>query len=79
MKLSDKEKAAVSALAESEGWRIIEGLAAEVLASHTRRLQVEEFQSLADIARLQGEITGMTRVLELVNNRAGKKGVQKQW
>lgn len=74
MKLTDKQKAAVSALGESEGWRIIEGFVNEVLASHSRRLQVEEFQTLADVARLQGEITGMSRVLDLVKNRGQRKG-----
>ncbi len=73
MKLTDKEKQAVAALAESEGWRIIEGLLNEVLASHVRRLQVERFTDLAEIARLQGEITGMTRVLDFVNNRQDQK------
>ena len=73
MKLTEKEKQAVAALAESEGWRIIEGLLNEVLASHVRRLQVERFTDLAEIARLQGEITGMTRVLDFVNNRQDQK------
>lgn len=73
MKLTEKEKQAVSALAESEGWRVIEGLLTEALASNTRRLQVDRFENLAEVARLQGEITGMTRVLDFVNNRAGAK------
>lgn len=73
MKLTKEDKAKLSALAHSEGWLLIEGLARESLASITRRLQVERFDDLSDIARLQGEITGMERVLNYVNNRLDKE------
>jgi hypothetical protein len=63
----------LSALAHSEGWLLIEGLTREALTSITRRLQVERFDDLSDIARLQGEITGMERVLSYVNNRLDKE------
>ena len=73
MKLTKEDKAKLSALAHSEGWLLIEGLTREALASITRRLQVERFDDLSDIARLQGEITGMERVLSYVNNRLDKE------
>ena len=73
MKLTKEDKAKLSALAYSEGWLLIEGLTREALTSITRRLQVERFDDLSDIARLQGEITGMERVLSYVNNRLDKE------
>ena len=73
MKLTKEDKRKLSALAHSEGWLLIEGLTRESLTSITRRLQVERFDDLSDIARLQGEITGMERVLNYVNNRLDKE------
>lgn len=73
MKLTKEDKRKLSALAHSEGWLLIEGLTREALTSITRRLQVERFDDLSDIARLQGEITGMERVLSYVNNRLDKE------
>lgn len=73
MKLTKEDKAKLLALAHSEGWLLIEGLIRESITSITRRLQVEHFDDLSDIARLQGEITGMERVLSYVNNRLDKE------
>jgi hypothetical protein len=73
VKLTKEDKAKLSALSHSEGWLLIEGLTREALTSITRRLQVERFDDLSDIARLQGEITGMERVLSYVNNRLDKE------
>lgn len=73
MKLTKEDKAKLSALAHNDGWLLIEGLIRESITSITRRLQVERFDDLSDIARLQGEITGMERVLSYVNNRLDKE------
>lgn len=73
MKLTKEDKAKLSALAYNDGWLLIEGLIRESITSITRRLQVERFDDLSDIARLQGEITGMERVLSYVNNRLDKE------
>jgi hypothetical protein len=73
VKLTKEDKRKLSALAHSEGWLLIEGLAREALTSITNRLQVERFKDLSEIARLQGEITGMERVLNYVNNRLDKE------
>ncbi len=76
MKLTTSDIESVAALALSEGWRVLVGFINESLTSNTRRLTDEHFADLAEVCRLQGEITALRKVLSFVNNRTGEtKGV----
>jgi hypothetical protein len=64
----------IASLAAEEGWQTLARYADGLVQTRLKRLADEKFEDLSDVARLQGEITGIQKVIETVNNR--KKRIQ---
>lgn len=59
----------IGALKEDERWKTLAEHLEDIIQSKTRRLTGETFTDLSEVARLQGEITGIQSVISAVNNR----------
>ncbi len=60
MALSDGESFHV--MAQTVGWKLVEKYIQDQIVSKQKELQTTEFTDLSQVARIQGEITGLKKI-----------------
>jgi hypothetical protein len=59
----------LQSLAQSAGWELMEGYIQDQIAARVKDLERKNFESLAQVARIQGEIAGLRAPLTFLQDR----------